>query len=170
MAQESVEIIKTILESKEGKEWFFEYLKANLKLEIFAADYLSDIGFNLRFNGLNISTSTLTISSKIHVYSANKNGTYQQGVTIADIAKNWNICPETINKLLVGDTFGGKYRVKEKDYRILGRKIILEVNGKDVPFKTVKSLAKVLGLSESAISNILAGRHPIPTITSIKFV
>lgn len=94
---------------------------------------------------------------------------YNAGETVASIAKSLNVRQETINKLLVGDTFKGKYKAKEKDYRNSGRKIIMQINGRNIPFDTVRALAKVLELSEPAISNMLAGRHPIPIIEDIRY-
>ena len=95
---------------------------------------------------------------------------YKKGVTVRSIAVILGSNEKTINSLLTGVTYKGKYKVKEVDNRAAGKEVVMVINGREVKFKTVRSLAKVLGLSESAISNILAGRHPIPIIEDVKYV
>jgi len=94
---------------------------------------------------------------------------WKNGVTIADISRKFNVNQKTIHSLLTGVTYKGQYKIKEIDDRSAGRRIIMTINDIPVEFKSVRELSKVLGLSESAVSNIAAGRHPIPTITSINY-
>jgi len=94
---------------------------------------------------------------------------YNSGETITFIAKSLGVNTQTINNLLNGTTYGGLYKQREKDNRAFGRDIVLQINGRNIKFKSIRSLAKVLGLSECHISNILAGRHPIPIIEEIRY-
>jgi len=94
---------------------------------------------------------------------------YNSGMTIEDIANQYGVVSETINKLLVGETYGGLYKTKEKDYRSAGKPVVLQINGKPIKFKSTRALSKVLGLSECHVTNILAGRHPIPIIEEIRY-
>lgn len=94
---------------------------------------------------------------------------FLQGMAIVDIAKKFNLTNRAVNSLLVGDTYKGVYKVKEKNNRAKGKEVLLVVNNIPVKFSSVRKLAKALGLDESSISNIIAGRHPMPVITEIRF-
>lgn len=64
MAQEvdqaSVDVIKTLLESKNGKDWFYEYLRKNLLLNIYS-DGLHGININISFNGAHVTGNNFSI-------------------------------------------------------------------------------------------------------------
>lgn len=94
---------------------------------------------------------------------------YQKGVAVRSIAVILGSDEKTINSLLSGATYKGKYKVKEVDNRSAGKEVTMTINSKEVIFKSVRALSKALGLSECHISNIIAGREPLPEIKSIKF-
>lgn len=94
---------------------------------------------------------------------------YANKMSIVDIAKKYNVDEKTIHLLFTGETYKGVGKIKEKDPRSQGKSVILQINGREVPFKTIRSLSKVLGLDESSISNILVGKQPIPVIENIRY-
>lgn len=59
--QATVDVLKTILESKNGKEWFAEYLQKNLTIHI--NSYHEQI--HISFHGKTISVASLRIESKL---------------------------------------------------------------------------------------------------------
>lgn len=64
--QVTVDVIKIILESKNGKEWFYEYLRSNLSLHVYS-DGLHGVNINITFNGQRVSGSHLGLTfAQIH--------------------------------------------------------------------------------------------------------
>ena len=63
--QASINVIKTLLESRNGKDWFAEYLRSNLQIEL---DCPSGHEFRVivRFNGMQIQSNSLSASTIIH--------------------------------------------------------------------------------------------------------
>lgn len=59
--QTTVDVIKTILESKNGKDWFYTYLRSNLRLHV-CSDGLRGVNINITFNEQHVSGSHLCIS------------------------------------------------------------------------------------------------------------
>lgn len=62
--QATVDVVKTILESKNGKAWFAEYLKNNLRLQLHSGSHSA--GIHLTFNGELISFVDLRFSTTIN--------------------------------------------------------------------------------------------------------
>lgn len=62
--QTTVDVIKTILESKNGKKWFTEYLMDNLKLELSPGYHTTTI--HLSFNGMIVSTMNMSFSTTVN--------------------------------------------------------------------------------------------------------
>lgn len=92
------------------------------------------------------------------------------GRTIEDISKFYKVSRKCIEDLLSGRTFKGVGKVKELDNRAAGRKVVIQFNDVEVTFGNVRQVAKLFGLSESSVSNMIAGRHPYPVIKNIKTV
>ncbi len=89
-------------------------------------------------------------------------------IPIKTIADKFNVNRHTIESLLVGKTFKGTGKVKEPDNRSKGRKVVITFNNKDIVFGNVEQVGLLFGLSGSSVSNMIAGRHPYPQITSIR--
>lgn len=106
--------------------------------------------------------------SKIKNHITDIKSRFLAGETIADISKLYNVCRKCIEDLLSGRTFDGEGKVKELDHRAAGRKVVIQFNDTEVTFGNVRQVAKLFGLSESAVSNMIAGRHPYPVIKNIK--
>lgn len=58
--QASIDVIKTLLESKNGKDWFYEYLRKNLSLRIYS-DGLHGININISFDGEHVTGGNFSI-------------------------------------------------------------------------------------------------------------
>lgn len=58
--QASIDVIKTLLESKNGKDWFYEYLRKNLSLRVYS-DGLHGVNINLTFDGIHVTGGHLSI-------------------------------------------------------------------------------------------------------------
>lgn len=95
---------------------------------------------------------------------------FLSGETIESISNFYKVSRKCIEDLLAGRTFKGVGKVKEPDNRAAGRKVIIQFNDTEVTFGNVRQVAKLFGLSESAVSNMIAGRHPYPIIKNIKTV
>jgi len=62
--QATVDVVKTILESENGKKWFTEYLQNNLRLELSSGYHTSSI--QLTFDGVVVSSINLSFVTTIH--------------------------------------------------------------------------------------------------------
>lgn len=57
----TLEIFKTVLESRNGKEWFYDYLNKNLQLTI--GGYTNKITVSILFNNMYVSGGQITINN-----------------------------------------------------------------------------------------------------------
>lgn len=59
--QTSIDVIKTLLESENGKAFFYDYLNKNLQLTI--SGYTNKITVSILFNNLYVSGGQITINN-----------------------------------------------------------------------------------------------------------